>query len=61
MTTRPANDAPYRLIRDVEFGDDVIVQDISMHLIDALEPKAASADPEPSPGDETVEAHQPGD
>ena len=25
MVDRPANDAPYRLIHDVEFGDDVVV------------------------------------
>jgi acetyltransferase-like isoleucine patch superfamily enzyme len=26
VTDAPANDAPYRLINDVEFGDDVVVQ-----------------------------------
>ena len=26
MPDRPANDAPYRLLADVEFGDDVVVQ-----------------------------------
>ena len=46
--------------------DDVIVQDISMHLLDAIEGRGgpAASGPtladEPSPGDETVEAHQPG-
>jgi UDP-2-acetamido-3-amino-2,3-dideoxy-glucuronate N-acetyltransferase len=25
MSTAPANDAPYRMLRDVEFGDDVMV------------------------------------